>query len=184
VFLIPALVIAAVAVAGPGRPAVMNTNVAGMALPPSTSCPAQTDLEASAAAQVRAMRCVVNATRRAAGLPALRSARRLNRAALLRARAIRRCRQFSHTPCGQSFTGVFVRVGYLGHSGTVGENLAWGEAPLGTARDALAEWLASPEHRSNLLWRGWRDVGAAELKAPSLFGSLNVSIWVVQFGRP
>ncbi len=129
------------------------------------------------------MRCVVNATRRSAGLRSLRSSWRLNRAALLRANAIRRCGDFSHQPCGQSFDGVFVRVGYLRRSGTVGENLAWGGAPHGTARDTMLQWLSSLGHRSNLLWRGWRDVGVAVIKVSSLFGAGQVSIWVVQFGR-
>jgi uncharacterized protein YkwD len=183
VSLIPALVIAAVALTGSGPAATTSANAPTAALPPLSACPGQTELGASAGAQAHAMRCLVNATRRSAGLGALRNAWRLDRAALLRARAIRRCRQFSHTPCGQSFSGLFVRVGYLGRNGTVGENLAWGEAPLGTARDALVDWLQSPEHRSNLLWRGWRDVGAAEVKAQGLFGADQVSIWVVQFGR-
>jgi uncharacterized protein YkwD len=182
VSLLPALVIAAAAVIGPAPGLTAAPSLGSSALPPLSACPAQTDLAAPAPEQQRAMRCDVNTTRRSIGLRALRSAWRLNRSALLRARAILRCRQFSHTPCGQSFARVFVRVGYLGRSGTVGENLAWGEAPAGTARGTLEQWLASPEHRSNLLWPRWSDIGIAVVKAPSLFGGTSVELWVVQFG--
>jgi uncharacterized protein YkwD len=177
------LVIAAATLAGPAPALATTPTLTQIALPPLSACPAQADLAAPAAEQQRAMRCAVNSTRRSAGLAAVRNAWRLDRSALLRARAIRRCAQFSHTPCGQSFAGVFVHVGYLGRSGTVGENLAWGEASAGTARATLAQWLESPEHRSNLLWSGWRDVGVSVVKATTLFGAHNVELWVVQFGR-
>ena len=166
-FLLPALLIGAAAVAGP--------------TPPS-ACAGRSDVSTPVVVQKQALRCLVNATRTSAGLSSLRASRRLNRAAALRGAAIRRCNQFSHRPCGQSFVGVFVRAGYLG-SGEVGENLAWGQAPLGTASDALGDWLTSPEHRSNLLDPGWRDVGVAVVKAPSLFGAENVTLWVIDFGR-
>jgi uncharacterized protein YkwD len=182
VFLLPALVIATVAFGGglPGVPVVPLPP--GVGVPPSTACASDLDLAAPAAAQQRAMRCLVNGVRASAGVRPLRRSWRLDRAALLRARAIRRCDQFSHRPCGQAFIGVFVRSGYLG-SGYVGENLAWGSAPLGTARDTVTGWLGSAEHRGNILYSGWRDVGVAELKAPSLFGAASVTLWVVQFGR-
>jgi uncharacterized protein YkwD len=32
-----------------------------------------------------------------------------------------------------------------------GENLAWGSGPYGGAGAMISEWLASPEHRANLL---------------------------------
>ena len=36
-------------------------------------------------------------------------------------------------------------------SSVAGENLAWGTGSQGTARAIVAAWLASPEHRANLL---------------------------------
>ncbi|MDQ2984787.1 MAG: CAP domain-containing protein [Actinomycetota bacterium] len=129
------------------------------------------------------MRCLVNWARTRAGAGGLRSAPRLNRSARMRAAEIQRCGQFSHTPCGDSFIRVFIASGYLGASGTVAENLAWGSSTLGSARVALTSWLASSSHRHNLLGRGWRDVGVAIVKANSLFGVANVEVWVVQFGR-
>jgi uncharacterized protein YkwD len=44
-----------------------------------------------------------------------------------------------------------------------GENLAWGTGSLGTARGVVASWLASPEHRANLLRPSFRRVGVGEL---------------------
>jgi uncharacterized protein YkwD len=47
-----------------------------------------------------------------------------------------------------------------------GENIAWGTGPRGSARSIVAAWLASPEHRANLLGRTFRRVGVGELVAP------------------
>ena len=46
----------------------------------------------------------------------------------------------------------------------VGENLAWGQGRLGAARSILRLWLASPEHRANLLHPGYRIVGVGALR--------------------
>jgi uncharacterized protein YkwD len=42
---------------------------------------------------------------------------------------------------------------------TVGENLAWGTGRYGEAISIVQEWLASPEHRSNLLRPGYSRIG-------------------------
>jgi uncharacterized protein YkwD len=44
-----------------------------------------------------------------------------------------------------------------------GENLAWGVGARASAHTIVAEWLASPEHRKNLLRPGFRRVGLASL---------------------
>src|ERR1051325_8482607 len=41
----------------------------------------------------------------------------------------------------------------------VGESLAWGSGPLSSARSIVNMWLASPEHRANLLHAGYRTLG-------------------------
>ena len=43
----------------------------------------------------------------------------------------------------------------------VGENLAWGTGRLGTPVAVVHMWLASPEHRANLLRPGFRRIGLA-----------------------
>jgi uncharacterized protein YkwD len=44
-----------------------------------------------------------------------------------------------------------------------GENLAWGTGARGTAHGIVAAWLASPEHRANLLLPSFRRVGVGDL---------------------
>jgi len=44
-----------------------------------------------------------------------------------------------------------------------GENLAWGTGSRGTARGIVAAWLASPEHRANLLRPSFTRVGVGDL---------------------
>jgi uncharacterized protein YkwD len=133
------------------------------------------------AAERRSMLCLVNRTRLQHGLPSLRESHALDRSALLRARAIRRCGQFSHTACGQPFGRVFALAGYRG--GTYAENLAWGTSRLGSPLWTLGAWLRSPPHRSNLYRSGWREFGVAVVRARRLFGRRNVSVWVMQFGQ-
>jgi uncharacterized protein YkwD len=150
-------------------------------LAPSGACPGQEDAAAPPAAKLAAMQCLVNWARRHHGLSTLRDSRQLDRSSLLRAAAIRRCRDFSHTPCGQPFMGVFAKVGYP-RSATVGENLFWGSAALGSARGAFQGWLGSPGHRHILFMRGWRGLGIGLVRASQLFGAAEVSVWVTQFG--
>jgi uncharacterized protein YkwD len=42
---------------------------------------------------------------------------------------------------------------------TIGENLAWGTGKYGEAPTIVQEWLASPEHRANLLRPGYSRIG-------------------------
>jgi uncharacterized protein YkwD len=44
-----------------------------------------------------------------------------------------------------------------------GENLAWGTGGLATAHAIVAAWLASPEHRANLLRPAFKRVGVGDL---------------------
>jgi uncharacterized protein YkwD len=59
------------------------------------------------------------------------------------------------------FHGNFVfRIRRVGvRAPKIGENLAWGTGSLARARAIVNLWLASPEHRANLLYRGYRTVG-------------------------
>jgi uncharacterized protein YkwD len=44
----------------------------------------------------------------------------------------------------------------------VGENLAWGVGSLASPAAIVREWLASPEHRANLLRPGFSRIGIGE----------------------
>jgi uncharacterized protein YkwD len=126
----------------------------------------------------------MNEARRQHGLRPLHHSRALDRAAELRAAAIRRCQDFSHTPCGRSFGSVYAASGYSLATHSVAENLAWGTGSLASAMDTLRSWLASREHRHNLFGRGWRKMGVAVLPASRLGGAQNVTLWVAEFGEP
>jgi uncharacterized protein YkwD len=130
------------------------------------------------------MRCLLNDARRQHGLRPLRHSRALDRAAELRAAAIRRCDDFSHTPCGRSFGSVYAASGYSLATHSVAENLAWGTGSLASATDTLRSWISSPEHRRNLLGRDWRKMGVAVLPAQHFSGQQNVTLWVAEFGEP
>jgi uncharacterized protein YkwD len=155
---------------------------AGRPVVQAAGCAGETAATASAATELASMHCLVNRLRTQNGLPPLRELPKLDRSSTLRAAAIRRCGQFSHTPCGQRFVEPFVRVGYLKPDVSVGENLAWGGSSLGSPSATLAAWLRSPEHRANLFQPAWRDFGVA-LARGRLFGNDAVSLWVLQFGR-
>ena len=130
------------------------------------------------------MRCLLNEARTQRGLRPLVHSTSLDRAARLRAAAIRRCDDFSHTPCGRSFGSAYNAAGYSVATHSVAENLAWGTGSLSTAASTLGTWLGSSEHRHNLLGRSWRKVGVAVVVAPELQGVQNAVVWVAEFGEP
>jgi uncharacterized protein YkwD len=67
---------------------------------------------------------------------------------------------------------------------SVGENLLWSSPAIGP-REALVRWLASPEHKHNLLNPAWREIGIAAVHAPhapGVFHGLDVTIFTTDFG--
>ena len=92
---------------------------------------------------------------------------------------IERCGVFDHAPCGGSASAVATRVGY---SGAFGENLYIGEGALGSAREALKEWLASRPHRENLFSKNWRVHSLYAAHVGELDGFVGATVWVLQFG--
>ena len=146
----------------------------------SAGCPGDNSTTSSSAAQLRAMRCLVNTARRRAGLSTLRTDRVLERAASIKASRIEACGQFTHTPCGAPFTASFRAAGWRGE--TMGENIAYGQSYLGTPRAIFEAWLASPDHRANLLRPSFRRHGLA-VRTANLPGVGLVQLWVHAFGR-
>src|SRR3954470_6480641 len=76
-------------------------------LAPRTVCKGQAAVAAPPAVQVHAMRCLINWARRHGGPPGLPATPELEHSANIRAGEIRRCQDFSHTPCGTAFMAVF-----------------------------------------------------------------------------
>ncbi len=146
----------------------------------ASACPGAATAAGDMHSRLEAMYCGVNVVRRTYGIGAVRGSGPLNRSAALKASAVRHC-GFSHTPCGMSFTRTFQRAGYL-PARAFAENLAWGQADLGSPLNTLSLWLNSPPHRANLLAGRWRDLGIA-VQRGHMFGRDGVSLWVTQFGR-
>lgn len=156
----------------------------GRLLAPRGVCTGDSNIRASSGVQKRGMRCLHNFARRRADRRALRRSRQLDRAAAKKAYRIVACRDFSHRPCGTSFSGAYRSTGYGSGSWSIGENIGWGSGRYGSARSIFHRWLHSYSHRRILLRRGWRHLGVARRHADRLFGYRNVTVWVAAFGRP
>jgi uncharacterized protein YkwD len=66
----------------------------------------------------------------------------------------------------------------------VGENLLW-SSPDVDGPGALKLWMASPEHRKNILTPKWREIGISAVKvaaAPGTYSGLPVTIVTTDFG--
>jgi uncharacterized protein YkwD len=101
---------------------------------------------------------VMNQVRAVHGMHALRVDYRLESAARGHSATMIRTGQFVHG----SFATRIRRTGV--RAPRVGENLAWGVGVLSRAHAIVNTWLASPEHRANLLHAGYTTVGVAALK--------------------
>jgi uncharacterized protein YkwD len=67
---------------------------------------------------------------------------------------------------------------------SVGENLLWSSPDIDAQR-ALDLWLASPEHRANLMAPAWREIGISAVHvtaAPGTFDGQDVTIVTTDFG--
>jgi uncharacterized protein YkwD len=100
----------------------------------------------------------VNQTRAQYGLRPLRADGTLERAARAHSADMLRHHYFAH--------GAFMqRLRAFGARGPfVGENLAWGAGSYAAAATIVKEWLASPEHRANLLRPGFQRIGIGALR--------------------
>jgi uncharacterized protein YkwD len=155
-------------------PAAWNTYLA-----PSGACPGATDRASSAAAQGRAIRCLVNWARAQAKQHGLNPSRELHRAAVLKGRGVASCGQLSHAPCNSGVTDAVRVAGYP--FAAFGENLFVGMRHA-SAQDVVAAWLASPGHRANMLSAGFREVGLAGVRTRGLIGDVDSVVWVAAFG--
>jgi uncharacterized protein YkwD len=99
----------------------------------------------------------MNRVRVAHGVPALQNDTHLQRAATSHSREMLESNTFSHGAFGSRMLQFDVSFN------TAGENLAWGTGSLGRAHAIVAAWLASPEHRANLLRPSFRRVGIGEV---------------------
>lgn len=151
-------------------------------LAPAGACAAAEDPSASSAVQARAIGCLVNWARAQDRRVRLTQRPALRRAAALKGQKVASCGDFSHTPCGTDVTAAVRTAGY--RYASFGENLfagTWGQV---SARDVLTAWLQSPPHRANVLQPGFRDLGAAPVRAQGLLGDGDVVVWTATFASP
>lgn len=177
--LVVAIVVATPAVAAAATAAPPG-GLDALLAPPSV-CPHQTEPNARAGIQLKAMRCMTNYARERRGLRPLGDARALDRAGARKAADILRCDEFSHEACGRDFTYWIRRFGYTrGGCWRAGENIAWGNGPLGSVRAIFRAWLHSPGHRENILGP-YRQLGLG-FRVGTLEGNGGAHVWVQEFG--
>lgn len=151
-------------------------------LAPASACAGSNDPRASAETQMRAVACLINHARSREHRSQLGQSAALTRAAALKGQQVASCSDFSHTPCGSDFTSTFRRAGYRYSS--VGENLYAGPWGRVSAREVVLAWLRSPGHRANMLAPGFRQIGAAPVRAKGLLGNQVSVVWTATFGTP
>jgi uncharacterized protein YkwD len=118
-----------------------------------------------------------NRARAAHGLGALHRNRVLRHAAKYHARNMLRYSFFAHNDVfGQSPLDRVVRFGRRGAFRWVGENLAVGRWSAG---DACRAWMASPEHRANILDGRFTMIGVGFARGPG-----GRTYYVEDFGSP
>jgi len=116
----------------------------------------------------------VNRTRAAHGLRPLRVDATLVRAARSHSTEMLRGNYFAHG----DFHGRMVAFHVRGP--LAGENLAWGNGQYAHAAAIVREWLASPEHRANLLHAGWTRIGIG-ITNGTFLGNAGASIVTADF---
>lgn len=157
------------------------TASAGTLIAPVGACAGQNRLEASAAAQERAMLCLVNYARTESGLAALEADPALEASAREKTRDILRCDSFSHFACGREFSYWIRANGYMeAECWRAGENLAYGTGSLSTVRAVFRGWMRSPDHRANIL--GAFSQTGLDVATGTLEGFAGTRIWTQHFG--
>jgi uncharacterized protein YkwD len=135
-----------------------------------------------------ATRCLVNRERVSRGETALTSSPRLERAAQSHTTSMAFGGYFAHVgPGGDTPMSRIRAAGYLFNaraSIAVGENIAWGTLRLSTPRAIVAAWMASADHRANILDPRFRStaIGAAPHLPWSLARGQAGGVYTEDFG--
>jgi uncharacterized protein YkwD len=167
---------------------------AAAALPPSAfaaGCPGAnlTPKQGNIAQVDAAVLCLVNAERERRGESALVPNASLAEAAEGHSADMAGRDYFSHvSPGGSTPLDRISASGYIPDPGAgyaVGENIAWGTLWLATPQAIVAAWMASPEHRVNILDPSYREtgVGVAPRAPASLAEGQAGAVYTQDFGR-
>lgn len=192
---------ARVRIASPPRAALLLASLALLASLPLFATPARatsgvggcpntalTPRAGNAEAIREAVLCLVNREREAHGESALTVNAKLTRAAQGHSEEMASGDYFSHyAPDGSSPLDRMRATGYiyspqLGYE--VGENIAWGTLWLASPQSIVNSWMASPEHRANILDAGYRETGiGVSPQAPaSMSGGQAGGLYTQDFG--
>jgi uncharacterized protein YkwD len=139
----------------------------------AAACPnASLTPTAANAEQVRvAVLCLIDQERASHGEATLRPSWQLASAAQGHSREMAAEDYFAHiAPDGQTPLDRIRATGYLAEAGgyAVGENIAWGTLWLATPQAIVSAWMASPEHRANILDATYQETGVGvEPHAPA-----------------
>lgn len=144
----------------------------------AAACTGQNDAEAAAAAQEKAVLCLVNRARTGRGLAPLTAPDDLARAAERKSADILRCDEFSHEACGREFTYWFEQVGYPGCREA--ENIAYASGSYATPRTIFRLWMNSAGHRRNILGP-YEEIGIG-LRIGRLGNVADAHVWTQEFG--
>jgi uncharacterized protein YkwD len=136
--------------------------------------------QASAARIAAATLCLMNVERRQRHLAKLHANGALRGAAARYARTMIAGHFFAH---GDLLSRI-LHSGYLGRFGSwrIGENLGLGWGGGATPRLIVRAWMRSPDHRRNILARGFHDVGVAAVLGSPLKRHRGSLTYVVDFG--
>lgn len=116
----------------------------------------------------------MNAARAAHGLRPLHADATLRTAARAHSVDMLRSDYFAHG----DFPGRMATFHVRGP--VAGENLAWGSGPYGQTQAIVQEWLASPEHRANLLRPGFSRIGIGIVRGTFL-GNAGATVVTADF---
>jgi len=129
--------------------------------------------------------CLLNRERRNHHLGKLRSNDRLALAGARHARDMVKNNYFAHNGrFGQTFVQRIMNTQYVPAYSRwwLGENLAWGSLTKSTPREIVRAWMASPDHRQNILNGAYREIGIAiVIGAPQRRVSL-AATYATEFG--
>ena len=142
-------------------------------------CPGGERTDLPLASRAETVACLVNYARKQRGLRQLSVTSMLNGASARKARAILRCRNFAHNPCGGDWT---TSVRSAGYAGVFGENLYLASGLFGAPRPTVDAWLNSYPHRENLFRAEWREQGLAVVVLDRFDDRRDVSLWVSVLG--
>ena len=135
----------------------------------------------------RSLLTSINAYRVQNGLAVLRLSAQLNDAARQHSDEMAADGYFDHPSANGTSFWQRIQLYYASSSRSywsVGENLLWSSDTISAGR-ALRLWIASPEHKKNLLDASWRELGVSAVHvvhAPGTYHGLTVTIVTTDFG--